>query len=182
MTTFHLTVVTPDGCVFDGQAERVVCRAIDGDLAILAKHGDYCTALGMGEAHIVNAEGQSHRAACMGGMLTVLDGEARLVATTWEWAEDIDQARAEASKKRAEEILVRKNLDRREYELAQARLKRALVRTSIHPYPQKAKRPVFPVGNAGRFCVTPPAAFGGSPLTEGAFWPPSRREVASRQR
>ena len=50
MTTFHLTVVTPDGCAFDGQAERVVCRAIDGDLAILAKHGDYCTALGMGEA------------------------------------------------------------------------------------------------------------------------------------
>ena len=36
MTTFHLTVVTPDGCAFDGQAERVVCRAIDGDLAILA--------------------------------------------------------------------------------------------------------------------------------------------------
>ena len=55
MTTFHLTVVTPDGCAFDGQAERVVCRAIDGDLAILAKHGDYCTALGMGEAHIVDA-------------------------------------------------------------------------------------------------------------------------------
>ena len=39
MTTFHLTVVTPDGCAFEGQAERVVCRAIDGDLAILAKHG-----------------------------------------------------------------------------------------------------------------------------------------------
>lgn len=49
MTTFHLTVVTPDGCAFDGQAERIVCRAIDGDLAILANHGDYCTALGMGE-------------------------------------------------------------------------------------------------------------------------------------
>ena len=62
MTTFHLTVVTPDGCAFDGQAERIVCRAIDGDLAILAKHGDYCTALGMGEAHIVDAEGQRRRA------------------------------------------------------------------------------------------------------------------------
>ena len=90
MTTFHLTVVTPDGCAFEGQAERVVCRAIDGDLAILAKHGDYCTALGMGEAHIVDAEGSRRRAACMGGMLTVLDGEVRLVATTWEWAEQID--------------------------------------------------------------------------------------------
>ena len=126
MTTFHLTVVTPDGCAFEGQAERVVCRAIDGDLAILAKHGDYCTALGMGEAHIVDAEGSRRRAACMGGMLTVLDGEVRLVATTWEWAEQIDHTRAEAAKKRAEEILARKNLDRREYEMAQARLKRAL--------------------------------------------------------
>ena len=92
MTTFHLTVVTPDGCAFDGQAERVVCRAIDGDLAILAKHGDYCTALGMGEAHIVDADGQRRRAACMGGMLTVLNGDVHLVATTWEWAEEIDQA------------------------------------------------------------------------------------------
>ena len=110
MTTFHLTVVTPDGCAFEGQAERIVCRAIDGDLAILARR----------------------RAACMGGMLTVLDGDVRLVATTWEWAEQIDQARAEASKKRAEEILAQKNLDKRDYELAQARLKRALVRTSIH--------------------------------------------------
>ena len=45
---------------------------------------------------------------------------------------EIDQARAEASKKRAEEILAQKNLDQRDYELAQARLKRALVRTSIH--------------------------------------------------
>ena len=117
MTTFHLTVVTPDGCAFDGQAERVVCRAIDGDLAILAKHGDYCTALGMGEAHIVDADGQRRRAACMGGLLSVLDGEVRLVATTWEWAE---------------EILAQKNLDKRDYEMAQARLKRALVRTSIH--------------------------------------------------
>ena len=79
------------------------------------------------------AEGQRRRAACMGGMLTVLNGDVHLVATTWEWAEEIDQARAEASKKRAEEILARKDLDEREYELAQARLKRALVRTSIHP-------------------------------------------------
>ena len=79
----------------------------------------------------IYADGQRRCAACMGGMLTVLDGEVRLVATTWEWAEQIDHARAEAAKKRAEELLARKDLDRREYEMAQARLKRALVRTSI---------------------------------------------------
>ena len=132
MTTFHLTVVTPDGCAFDGQAERVVCRAIDGDLAILAKHGDYCTALGMGEAHIVDAEGQRRRAACMGGMLTVLDGEVRLVATTWGVGGGDRPGPRRGFQKRAEEILAQKNLDKRDYELAQARLKRALVRTSIH--------------------------------------------------
>ena len=131
MTTFHLQVVTPDGCAFDGQAERVVCRSIAGDICILARHTDFCTALGMGEAHIVDAEGNRRRAACMGGLLSVVNGEAHLIATTWDWAEQIDQARAEASKKRAEEILRQKNLDNREYELAQARLKRALVRTSV---------------------------------------------------
>ena len=131
MTTFHLTVVTPDGCAFDGQAERVVCRAIDGDLAILAKHGDYCTALGMGEAHIVDADGQRRRAACMGGMLTVLNGDVHLVATTWEWAEEIDRARVAASKARAERELADQALDKRELALADARLRRALVRGSV---------------------------------------------------
>ena len=132
MSTFHLQVVTPDGCAFDGQAERVVCRTIRGDVAILARHSNYVTALGMGDAHVIDADGKDRHAACMGGMLSVMNGEVRLVATTWEWAEEIDQARAEASKKRAEEILAQKNLAQRDYELAQARLKRALVRTSIH--------------------------------------------------
>ena len=131
MTTFHLTVVTPDGCAFDGQAERIVCRAIDGDLAILAKHGDYCTALGMGEAHIVDAKGQRRRAACMGGMLSMMQGECHLLATTFEWADAIDAERAARSKARAEEILAQKNLDKRDMELAEARLRRALVRSSV---------------------------------------------------
>ena len=46
MNSYHLTVVTPDGCLFDGQASRLVCRTVGGDVAILAGHCDYCTALG----------------------------------------------------------------------------------------------------------------------------------------
>ena len=132
MSSFHLQVVTPDGQAFEGQAQRVFCRTITGDVCILPRHCDYMTALGMGEARITDEAGQVRRAACIGGMLSVLNGEVRLVATTWEWAEQIDQARAEASRQRAEELLKQKNLDEREYQLAQARLKRALVRTSIH--------------------------------------------------
>ena len=132
MATFPLKIMTPDGVAYDGLVTSVSCRTINGQVQLLAKHIDFCTALGMGEAHIKLEDGTTRRAACMGGMLTVLNGDVHLVATTWEWAEEIDQARAEASKKRAEEILARKDLDEREYELAQARLKRALVRTSVH--------------------------------------------------
>lgn len=130
MNTFALKIVTPDGESFNGQAEKLFCRTIDGDMCVLANHCDYCSALGMGEAHIV-VDGQTRRAACIGGMLSVMDGEANLVATTWEWAEDIDLERALASRKRAEERLAEKNLDKRELSLAEARLKRALVRSSI---------------------------------------------------
>lgn len=131
MSTFHLQVVTPDGCLFDGQAERVVCRTIEGDVCILARHSNYCTALGMGDAHVVDEAGNTRHAACMGGMLSVMNGEVRLVATTWEWADQIDKERAARAKEKAEHLLEQKNLDERELELAQARLKRALVRSSV---------------------------------------------------
>lgn len=131
MERFPLQIVTPDGLIYEGEAERLCCRTIDGDVAILARHCDYCTAIGMGQAHVI-VDGNTRYAACMGGMLSVMKGKVRLLATTWEWADEIDKKRAEASKRHAEELLENeKNLDARELEMAQARLKRALVRTSV---------------------------------------------------
>ena len=131
MKPYPLTVVTPDGCQFDGPAVRLVCRTVGGDAAILAGHCDYCTALAMGEAHIVTPAGNTRSAACIGGMLTVLGGRVRLIATTWEWAEEIDADRAERSRQRAEAKLKETGLDERELQLARARLHRALVRKSV---------------------------------------------------
>ena len=130
MTAFPLKILTPDGVAYDGTATAVSCRTIDGQIQLLADHIDYTTALGMGEAHITREDGTKRRAACMGGMVSMIDGECRLLATTFEWAEDIDKERAERSKARAEAILAQK-ADAREMELAQARLKRALVRSSV---------------------------------------------------
>ena len=129
--TFQLQIVTPDGLIFEGEAQKVFCRTIAGDVCILARHCDYMTALGMGEARVTLPDDTVRRAACIGGMLAVTGGKVRLVATTWEWAEEIDKARAEASRQRAEEILARKGADARELQLANARLRRALVRTSV---------------------------------------------------
>ncbi len=129
--TFDIQVVTPDGLIYDGQAEKLFCRTIAGDVCILARHCDYMTALGMGEARLTLPDGSVRRAACIGGLLAVKGGQARLVATTWEWAEDIDRARVEASLAKAKDLLAKKDLDARETELAKARLQRALVRSSV---------------------------------------------------
>ncbi len=132
MKTFPLQIGTPDGLLFKGDVVRVVVRTITGDRAILAEHMDFCTGIGMGESHIVLEDGTVRRAACIGGMLTMVDGSCRLLATTWEWSEDIDKERAENAKKRAEEILQKTGLSDREYKVAKAKLNRALVRMSIN--------------------------------------------------
>ncbi len=126
MTTFQLQIVTPDGLLFEGEAERLVARTIDGDVCILARHTEYVTALGMGQAR-VTIDGKVRKAACIGGMLSVSGGRVRIVATTFEWAEEIDLERAQRARERAEERL-KQQKDTREIQLAEAKLKRALVR------------------------------------------------------
>ena len=133
MTPFSLKVVTPDGLIFDGQAEELVVRTTSGDLGILAGHINCVAPLGMGRATIIT-EGKRRYAACIGGMVTVVNGEVTLVPTTFEWAESIDAARAEASQQRAEAILHKKDSTDTELKLAQARLHRALVRKSVASY------------------------------------------------
>ena len=131
MSTFPLRIGTPDGLLYEGNVERVVCRSISGDLAILARHCNFCTALGMGEASVVMEDGTRRTAACIGGMLSVMNGTCRLLATTWEWKEDIDAERAKDAKQRAEAMMANGGLTDNEYKIAEAKLQRALVRLSV---------------------------------------------------
>ena len=133
MTPFHLRIVTPDGLLFDGQAEQLTVRTTTGDMGILAGHLSCVAPLGMGRATVV-IDGKPRYAACIGGMVSVVGGKVTLVPTTFEWADQIDAARAEASQARAEEILGRKDSSGTEVKLAQARLHRALVRKSVASY------------------------------------------------
>ncbi|MBQ5869801.1 MAG: ATP synthase F1 subunit epsilon [Lachnospiraceae bacterium] len=130
MTGFPLKIVTPDGLEFDGIAESLTVRTVTGDMGIMAKHVDCVVPLGMGEATVV-IDGQRRRAACIGGMVSVINGSVNLVPTTFEWADEIDVARAEASDKRAQAILASKSATDTEVKLAKARLKRALVRMNV---------------------------------------------------
>ncbi len=133
MNSFPLKIVTPDGTRFDGEAQELIVRSTTGDIGILAGHINCVCALGMGLATVV-VDGQKRYAACIGGMLSVVDGNATLVPTSFEWAESIDLDRANASEQRAKDILADKNADDTQLRLAEARLKRALVRKSAASY------------------------------------------------
>jgi F-type H+-transporting ATPase subunit epsilon len=130
MTPFQLKIVTPDGIVFDGQCESVTVRTTSGDLGILAGHINCVAPLGMGQATIV-MDGKRRCGACIGGMLSVMDGNVTLVPTTFEWADQIDAERAERSYAKAQNILSSKEASKTDVAMAEARLKRALVRKSI---------------------------------------------------
>lgn len=129
MNTFHLTIVTPDGCKFDGEAESVNVRSTEGGVQVLANHMDFVTTLGMGPAFI-GLNGENKKAACIGGMLSVTNKVVRLIATTFEWACEIDVERAQNALDRAEAKLAKADISPADKALATAAKQRALVRLS----------------------------------------------------
>ena len=133
MNSFSLKIVTPDGLIFDGDAQELIVRTTTGDLGILAGHINCVAPLGMGRATVV-IDGQKRYAACIGGMVSMMDGQVTLVPTTFEWADKIDVSRAEISEQRANKILRDSSASDTELRMAEARLKRALIRKSVASY------------------------------------------------
>lgn len=132
MMPFNLKIVTPDGLFFDGQAEQLIVRTTTGDIGIMARHMNYLAPLGMGRA-VVIANGQRRTAACIGGMVSVMNGEVTLVPTTFEWAEDIDVERAEKSFQKASKI-IEENASETDVKLAKAKISRAMIRKGVAKY------------------------------------------------
>ena len=130
MTSFPLKIVTPDGLIFDGSAEQIIVRTTSGDVAILARHINYVAPLGMGRAVIIDG-GKRRTAACIGGMLSVVDGSVTLVPTTFEWSDKIDLERANAAYEKADKVLKNPSASQNDLKLAEAKLRRALVRKSV---------------------------------------------------
>lgn len=130
MTSFPLKIVTPDGLIFDGSAEQIIVRTTSGDVAILARHINYVAPLGMGRAVIISG-GNRRTAACIGGMLSVVDGAVTLVPTTFEWSDKIDVERANAAYDKADRMLKNPDASQNDLKLAEAKLRRALVRKSV---------------------------------------------------
>ena len=130
MNQFPLRIVTPDGLLYDGNTEEIIVRTTTGDLGFLAGHMNCVAPLGMGRATIL-IDGKKRYGACIGGMITMMDGKATLLATTFEWADQIDLKRADRSEEKARAVLADNKSTDTDIRLAQARLKRALIRKSV---------------------------------------------------
>ena len=129
MNSFRLQIVTPEGLKLDSQAEALLLRTTEGYVSIRAGHTDYLALLDIGMV-TVTVDGKERKAACSGGFLSVERGEVRLMASAFEYAEDIDTARAIAAKKRAEAQLTA-DKDAGHIELAKVKLARALNRMKV---------------------------------------------------
>lgn len=129
MRRFHLEIATPDGICFDGDAESILIHTDDGDVEILAGHADFLASVATGRARLL-IDGKSRYASASGGFVSVNRGSVKIAAITFEFADQIDEKRAEAARERAEAAISTAN-DEKAIRLAKAKLARALNRINV---------------------------------------------------
>ena len=126
MKEFHLEIVTPDGLAYEGMIESLLVNTSEGTVEFLAGHIDYVTALGIGKIRI-KENGKDRFASVSGGFVTVSQSEVKLVAITFEFAENIDIDRAKLAKQRETDVIATSK-DSKAVEIAKLKLQRALSR------------------------------------------------------
>ncbi len=90
MKEFPLKIASPEGLLFDGNAVQLSVRGISGELAILAGHIPFVTALKESECRIyIGNDGKEiRRAHVTGGMLIVTKDCVRMLSSGFTWEED----------------------------------------------------------------------------------------------
>ncbi len=129
MAQFQLEIMTPDGIEFSGECESLLVRTDGGDVEIMRGHTDYFAAVEAGRVRLI-LNGEHRYASASGGFLSVSGGKVRLALITFEFKEDIDEARALRAKERAEAAIAAAK-DGAALAIAKARLSRALARISV---------------------------------------------------
>ncbi len=76
----HVSVISAERAVFDGETDAIVAPAFDGLVGILPRHAAFMTLLGEGVVKISQAGGKVTRLSVMGGFLQVASNVVRIVA------------------------------------------------------------------------------------------------------
>lgn len=138
--TIKLDVVTAERLVYSDDVELVVVPGIDGEMAILPHHAPLMSMLQPGELRARKGT-QEYSLAVTGGFVEVRPDRVTILADAAEHAEEIDIARAEAAKKRAEERLANRGVPEVDSARAEAALRRSLVRLKVAEKVRRRQKP-----------------------------------------
>ena len=129
----HLDIVSAEEKIFSGNVKNIIAAAMMGEVGIYPKHTPMITPLKPGEVKITTEEDEEKLFFISGGVIEVQPDIVTVLADTAIRGEDLDEAKAEESKKRAEEALADKsdNIDAAKAlaELAQAAAQLKMIET-----------------------------------------------------
>lgn len=129
MGTFRLEVVTPEKTVVNADVEMAVCPGVEGEFGVLPHHISLLSALRIGVLRY-RSNGQETRVFVAGGFADVNDNVLSVLAESAELAADIDTARAEAARDRAEKRLAERQ-EHIDVHRAESALQRAVTRLAV---------------------------------------------------
>lgn len=136
--TLHVEVVTAERELYNGEADMVSAPGAEGRLGILPRHAALLTFLTPGELRITLRDAEEP-IFVSGGFLEVLNNTVTVLADSAEHAEEIDQARAEEARRRAQERLTQAHSDIERAEL-QGALERAVTRLRVAELARRRSR------------------------------------------
>jgi len=131
MATLRLEIVTIERPVFDDEVNMVIAPGIDGVMGILPRHTPLLTALTYGELQIKRDGQEDEFFAIGGGYMEVQPNRVIVLADAAEHVEEIDAARAEEARRRAEEQLAQAKEGEEDFARAQAALRRSTLRLKV---------------------------------------------------
>jgi F-type H+-transporting ATPase subunit epsilon len=125
----HLEIVTAERVVLSDEVDQVNAPTRDGRVGILPRHSPLLTILDVGELDIIK-DGEATPYAISGGFMEVLPNRVTILADTVERADEIDEARAEEARRRAEERIAQRQSDI-DMAMAEAELRKAMLRLKV---------------------------------------------------
>ena len=138
MSMLHCEVVTAERTVFDDDVDLVVAPGIMGQLGILPHHAPLMTALTYGELVLRRAGQEDEYIAIGGGFMEVGPDHVTILADSAERAEEIDEARAEEARRRAEGLMTQKRREDGEIARAEAALRRSTIRLKVAKHKRRS--------------------------------------------
>ena len=131
MAVLHCEIVTAERVVFDDDVDMVVAPGIEGQLGILPHHAPLMTALTIGELVLHKAGQEDTIIAIGGGFMEVGSEHVTILADSAERAEEIDEARAEAARRRAEATMAQSRGQQEDFMKAEAALRRSALKLKV---------------------------------------------------